>query len=72
MWSCREQVDFLLELGRIVRIILFYKLGTGLSEKVMDLSILEERMDDIRALIYRSVQKKRFCSGIQKVGLFPP
>lgn len=51
MWACPELVDFLLELGKICRVILFDKRGTGLSDRVVELSTLEERMDDIRAVM---------------------
>ncbi|MEQ8473047.1 MAG: alpha/beta fold hydrolase [Marinoscillum sp.] len=51
MWACPELVDFLRELGKIARVILFDKRGTGLSDRVVELSTLEERMDDIRAVM---------------------
>ncbi len=51
MWACPELVSFLVELGKIARIILFDKRGTGLSDRVVELSTLEERMDDIRAVM---------------------
>ena len=51
MWSCPELVAFLKELGQIGRVILFDKRGTGLSDRVVELSTLEERMDDIRAVM---------------------
>tara|TARA_R110000868_G_scaffold304437_3_gene564990 strand:+ start:10563 stop:12224 length:1662 start_codon:yes stop_codon:yes gene_type:complete len=51
MWGCPELVDFLQELGKIARVILFDKRGTGLSDRVVELSTLEERMDDIRAVM---------------------
>lgn len=51
MWACPELVDFLEELGKIARVILFDKRGTGLSDRVVELSTLEERMDDIRAVM---------------------
>jgi len=51
MWACPELVSFLEELGRICRVILFDKRGTGLSDRVVELSTLEERMDDIRAVM---------------------
>ncbi|MEM9984434.1 MAG: alpha/beta fold hydrolase [Bacteroidota bacterium] len=51
MWACPELVDFLLELGKMARVILFDKRGTGLSDRVVELSTLEERMDDIRAVM---------------------
>lgn len=51
MWDCPELVHFFGELAKVARIILFDKRGTGLSDRVVDLSTLEERMDDIRAVM---------------------
>ena len=51
MWACPELVSFLLELGKIARVILFDKRGTGLSDRLVEFSTLEERMDDIRAVM---------------------
>jgi len=51
MWSCPELVSFLQEIGKICRVVLFDKRGTGLSDRVVELSTLEERMDDIRAVM---------------------
>lgn len=51
MWACPELVDFLEELGKIARVILFDKRGTGLSDRVVEFPALEERMDDIRAVM---------------------
>jgi len=51
MWACPELVNFLTELGKIARVILFDKRGTGLSDRVTELSTLEERMDDLRAVM---------------------
>ncbi|MEM8939138.1 MAG: alpha/beta fold hydrolase [Bacteroidota bacterium] len=51
MWECQELVHFLQELGKITRVILFDKRGTGLSDRIVELSTLEERMDDIRAVM---------------------
>lgn len=51
MWACPELVSFLQELGKNCRVVLFDKRGTGLSDRVVELSTLEERMDDIRAVM---------------------
>ncbi len=51
MWACPELVNFLKQLGKIARVILFDKRGTGLSDRVAALPSLEERMDDIRAVM---------------------
>jgi len=51
MWACPELVNFFTELGKIARVILFDKRGTGLSDRVTELSTLEERMDDLRSVM---------------------
>ncbi|GAA4274043.1 alpha/beta fold hydrolase [Aquimarina gracilis] len=51
MWACPELVHFLQELGKIARVILFDKRGTGLSDRIVNFPTLEERMDDIRAVM---------------------
>ncbi len=51
MWLCPELVNFLEELGKISRVILFDKRGTGLSDRIVAFPTLEERMDDIRAVM---------------------
>lgn len=51
MWQCPELVDFLQTLGKLARVILFDKRGTGLSDRIVELSTLEERMGDIRAVM---------------------
>jgi len=51
MWACPELVSFLEELGKIARVILFDKRGTGLSDRVVEFPTLEERMDDVRAVM---------------------
>ncbi len=51
MWQNPELSSFLNSLAEIGRVILFDKRGTGLSDRVSDLSTLEERMDDIRAVM---------------------
>ncbi len=51
MWDCPDLVNFLTELSKYTRVILFDKRGTGLSDRVVELSTLEERMDDLRAVM---------------------
>jgi pimeloyl-ACP methyl ester carboxylesterase/AraC-like DNA-binding protein len=51
MWANPEMVQFLTELGKMARVILFDKRGTGLSDRIVELCTLEERMDDIRAVM---------------------
>ncbi|MEQ9310707.1 MAG: alpha/beta fold hydrolase [Balneolaceae bacterium] len=68
MWECPELVDFFQELGKIVRIILFDKRGTGLSDRVVELSTLEERMDDIRAVMDAVESEKAVLFGHSEGG----
>lgn len=68
IWSCPELVDFLSELGKYTRVILFDKRGTGLSDRVSDLSTLEERMDDIRAVMDATGTEKAVLFGHSEGG----
>lgn len=68
MWACPELVDFLTELGKISRVILFDKRGTGLSDRIVELSTLEERMDDIRAVMDAVSSEKAVLFGHSEGG----
>jgi class 3 adenylate cyclase len=50
-WEWPEKVSFLERLGSFCRLIRFDKRGTGLSDRPTDAATLEERMDDIRAVM---------------------
>jgi pimeloyl-ACP methyl ester carboxylesterase len=50
-WEEPNYVRFLQRLGGFARVILFDKRGTGLSDRVTDTPMLEERMDDVRAVM---------------------
>lgn len=68
MWDCPELVDFFKQMSSVVRIILFDKRGTGLSDRVSDLSTLEERMDDIRAVMDAVGSEKAILFGHSEGG----
>lgn len=68
MWACPELVNFFQELGKIARVILFDKRGTGLSDRVVELSTLEERMDDIRAVMDAVGSEKAILFGHSEGG----
>src|SRR6267378_4959808 len=51
MWTEPRLAVFLTGLARFARLILFDKRGTGLSDRRNNFSTLEERMDDIRAVM---------------------
>ena len=50
-WEEPSVVRFLNKLASFSRLILFDKRGTGLSDRVTDSPMLEERMDDVRAVM---------------------
>ena len=68
MWACPELVHFFEELGKIARVILFDKRGTGLSDRIVELSTLEERMDDIRAVMDAVGSEKAILFGHSEGG----
>ena len=49
--SGRRSASFYRGLARFGRLILFDKRGTGLSDRVLGIASLEERMDDVRAVL---------------------
>lgn len=68
VWSCPELVSFLQELGKFARVILFDKRGTGLSDRLFEISTLEERMDDIRAVMDAADSPKAILFGHSEGG----
>ena len=50
-WSDHRPARLYEQLGKIGRLIRFDKRGTGLSDRVGGLATLEERMDDVRAVM---------------------
>ena len=50
-WKIRSFAPFLEELASFARLIRFDKRGTGLSDRVSGIPTLEERMDDVRAVM---------------------
>ena len=50
-WDHPELARWLLRLGSFARVVIFDKRGTGLSDPVPDIPSLEQRMDDVRAVM---------------------
>src|SRR5437868_7063812 len=50
-WEEPSYARFLRRLASFSRLILFDKRGTGLSDRVAELPTIEERMDDVRAVL---------------------
>jgi pimeloyl-ACP methyl ester carboxylesterase len=50
-WDMPEWAQFFTRLAAFSRLILFDKRGTGLSDRVAGIANLEDRMDDVRAVM---------------------
>jgi len=50
-WDHPELARWLLRLGSFARVVIFDKRGTGLSDPVREIPSLEQRMDDVRAVM---------------------
>jgi pimeloyl-ACP methyl ester carboxylesterase len=51
IWESPERANFFSRLAGFSRLILFDKRGTGLSDRIAGIANLEERMDDVRAVM---------------------
>lgn len=60
MWSEPRLAAFLTRLSLFSRLILFDKRGTGLSDRTDEYSTMEERMDDINAVMNATNSEKAF------------
>lgn len=60
MWAEPRLAAFLTRLSLFARLIIFDKRGTGLSDRSDDYSTMEERMNDINAVLDATNSKKAF------------
>ena len=67
-WEDPGFARFLQRLGSFARVILFDKRGTGLSDRVTDTPTLEERMDDVRAVMDAAGSKRAALLGYSEGG----
>jgi class 3 adenylate cyclase len=67
-WDEPTSARFLTRLGSFSRLILFDKRGTGLSDRLGSLPTLEERMDDVRAVMDAVDSKRAALFGISEGG----
>jgi pimeloyl-ACP methyl ester carboxylesterase len=67
-WEEPNYARFLRELSSFSRLILFDKRGTGLSDRVVEVSTLEERMDDVRAVMEAIGSKRAALFGYSEGG----
>src|SRR6187200_2925367 len=67
-WDDPSMSHFLTHLASFSRLILFDKRGTGLSDKVSQLPTLEQRMDDVRAVMDTVGSQKAALFGVSEGG----
>lgn len=69
-WENPEEARFLRRLSTFTRLIVFDKRGIGLSDRVPveQLPILEERMDDVRAVMDAAGSKRAALLGVSEGG----
>jgi pimeloyl-ACP methyl ester carboxylesterase/DNA-binding winged helix-turn-helix (wHTH) protein len=67
-WREPSFARFLTRLASFSRLILFDKRGTGLSDRVSDLPTLEQRMDDVRAVMEAVGSERAALMGVSEGG----
>ena len=67
-WQEPSMNHFLKRLSSFSRLIVFDKRGTGLSDKVVNLPTLEQRMDDVRAVMDAVGSEKAALLGVSEGG----
>ena len=67
-WELPDFARYLERLGSFARVITFDKRGTGLSDRVRGVPTLEERMDDVRAVMDAAGAQRAVIMGISEGG----
>jgi class 3 adenylate cyclase len=67
-WTIPETTAFIRRLAAFSRLILFDKRGTGLSDPVAGLSTLEDRMEDLHAVLDAASSERTALLGISEGG----
>jgi DNA-binding SARP family transcriptional activator/pimeloyl-ACP methyl ester carboxylesterase len=67
-WQEPRFAHFLRRLASFSRLMLFDKRGTGLSDRAVGLPTLEERMDDVRAVMDAVGSKRAAVVGVSEAG----
>jgi pimeloyl-ACP methyl ester carboxylesterase len=67
-WDSPLTSSWLTRLGRFARVIMFDKRGTGLSDRTGGLPGMDQRMDDIRAVMDAAGSKRAAVLGISEGG----
>ncbi len=67
-WELRPFARFLERLSSFARLIVFDKRGTGLSDPVAEVPILEKRVDDVRAVMDAAGSERAALLGVSEGG----
>ncbi len=67
-WTHPDFALWLDHLGSFARVVMFDKRGTGLSDRVSDLPAMDERMDDVRAVMDAVGMERAAVFGISEGG----
>src|SRR5262249_36193412 len=67
-WEEPRSARFFERLASFARLILFDKRGTGLSDRVTELPSLEQRMDDVRAVMHAAGSQRAALLGMSEGG----
>ena len=67
-WEDPSYTQFLQQLASFTRLILFDKRGTGLSDRITGIPTLEQRMDDVRAVMDAVGSQRAALFGISEGG----
>ncbi len=67
-WQIRPWAEFLRRLSQLGRIIVFDKRGTGMSDRAVGIPHIEERMDDIRAVMDAAGSERAALIGTSEGG----
>jgi class 3 adenylate cyclase/alpha-beta hydrolase superfamily lysophospholipase len=67
-WENPGMAQFLQRLASFNRLIMFDKRGTGLSDRAVGIPTLEERMDDVRAVMDAAGSERAVLMGISEGG----
>jgi len=67
-WDEPELARFLLRLASFARVAMFDKRGTGMSDRVPELPGMDQRMDDLRAVMQSAGMEKAALLGVSEGG----
>jgi DNA-binding SARP family transcriptional activator/pimeloyl-ACP methyl ester carboxylesterase len=67
-WERPQMASFYRGLAKLGRLILFDKRGTGLSDRVHGVTPIEERMDDVRAVMDAAGSERAVVLGVSEGG----